>query len=317
MTTTRAGVPAVAEAVERPDSVLAPRTRPVRKGRHGLAILLYLLPALVLVTLFLAVPTLVVVGLSGTQWAGVGVPAWIGIDNYARLFSDPVFLKAIANTLGWVIVGVVLHTPLCILVALVIARRPRGWKVFRTILFLPNIISAASLALLWYFVFHVSLGLLNSGLELVGLGALARNWLFDPTTALGVTMTPWVVYIGFGMVLFLTQISTIPQDYYEAAQLDGASTFRQDWSITIPLIRRAIALQVLFVVGYALRSFEYPFIMTSGGPADSSITLSLYIYRQMLTANQYGLAMAAGVVTLALGIVLTAATFWVLRRTER
>jgi multiple sugar transport system permease protein/raffinose/stachyose/melibiose transport system permease protein len=163
----------------------------------------------------------------------------------------------------------------------------------------------------------VSLGLLNSALKLVGLESLTRNWLFDPTTALGVTMTPWVVYIGFGMVLFLTQISTIPQEYYEAAQLDGASTLRQDWSITIPLIRRAIALQVLFVVGYALRSFEYPFIMTSGGPADSSITLSLYIYRQMLTANQYGLAMAAGVVTLAIGIVLTAGTFWVLRRTER
>jgi multiple sugar transport system permease protein/raffinose/stachyose/melibiose transport system permease protein len=247
----------------------------------------------------------------------VGLPQWIAFDNYVHLFSDPAFLKAITNTLLWVAVGVLIHTPLCILVALVVARRPRGWKIFRTVLFLPNIISATSLALLWYFVFHVSLGLLNSGLKLVGLSSLTRNWLFDPSTALGVTMTPWVVYIGFGMVLFLTQISTIPQEYYEASQLDGASTLRQDWSITIPLIRRAIALQVLFVVGYALRSFEYPFIMTSGGPADSSITLSLYIYRQMLTANQYGLAMAAGVVTLVLGIALTAATFWVLRRTER
>ncbi len=119
-------------------------------------------------------------------------------------------------------------------------------------------------------------------------------------------MTPWVVYVGFGMVLFLTQISTIPREYYEAAQLDGASGLRQDLHITIPLIRRAIALQVLFVVGYALRSFEYPFIMTSGGPADSTMTLSLYIYRQMMTANQYGLSMAAGVVTLVVGIVLTA-----------
>ncbi|WP_210507616.1 carbohydrate ABC transporter permease [Naasia sp. SYSU D00057] len=317
MTTTTPGIPpSVAVVAEPAATALAPR-RPARRTGQRLGILLYLLPALALVTLFLAVPTLVVIGLSGTEWAGIGVPQWIGLDNYTRLFGDPAFLKAIGNTLLWVLVGVVIHTPLCILVALVIARRPRGWKVFRTVLFLPNIISATSLALLWYFVFHVSLGLLNSALKLVGLESLTRNWLFDPTTALGVTMTPWVVYIGFGMVLFLTQISTIPQEYYEAAQLDGASTLRQDWSITIPLIRRAIALQVLFVVGYALRSFEYPFIMTSGGPADSSITLSLYIYRQMLTANQYGLAMAAGVVTLVIGIVLTAATFWVLRRTER
>ncbi|BDZ45151.1 carbohydrate ABC transporter permease [Naasia aerilata] len=316
MTTTSPGVAAPPAAAVTSAATL-PRPRTVRKGGHGWSVLLYLLPALALVTVFLAVPTLVVIALSGTQWSGVGVPAWIGFDNYVRLFNDPAFLKAIANTLLWVAVGVLIHTPLCILVALVVSRKPRGWKVFRTVLFLPNIISATSLALLWYFVFHVSLGLLNSGLKLVGLSNLTRNWLFDPSTALGVTMTPWVVYIGFGMVLFLTQISTIPQEYYEAAQLDGASSLRQDWSITIPLIRRAIALQVLFVVGYALRSFEYPFIMTSGGPADSSITLSLYIYRQMLTANQYGLAMAAGVVTLVLGIALTAATFWVLRRTER
>lgn len=285
--------------------------------RQRLRIGLYLLPAVLLVTVFLAIPVGVVIALSTTEWAGVGTPDFIALDNFVRLFQDPAFLLAMRNTVMWVLVGVFIHTPLCVLVALVVARRPRGWKIFRTILFLPNIISATALALLWYFVFHVSLGLLNSGLTLVGLESWTRNWLFDPFTALGTTMTPWVVYIGFGMVLFLTQISTIPQEYYEAAQLDGASTFRQDWSVTIPLIRRAIALQVLFVVGYALRSFEYPFIMTSGGPANESMTLSLYIYKQMMTAHQYGLAMAAGVVTLIIGALFTAAVFLVLRRTER
>lgn len=278
---------------------------------------LYLLPAAALVTIFLAIPVVVVVALSTTEWAGVGTPGFIGIDNFMQLFGDPAFRSAVINTVLWVLVGVFIHTPLCILVALVVARKPRGWKVFRTLLFLPNIISATALALLWYFVFHVSLGVVNAGLTFLGLEGWTRNWLFDPLTALGTTMTPWVVYIGFGMVLFLTQISTIPQEYYEAAELDGASTFRQDWSITIPLIRRAIALQVLFVVGYALRSFEYPFIMTSGGPANASMTLSLYIYKQMMTAHQYGLAMAAGVVTLIVGALLTAAVFLVLRRVER
>ncbi len=284
-----------------------------RKWQIGL----FLLPAFLLVTVFLAIPVVVIIGLSATQWQGIGTPQWVGLGNFVTLFTDPAFTTALVNTLLWVLVGVFIHTPLCILVALIIARRPRGWKFFRTVLFLPNIISATALALLWYFIFNVSLGLLNSGLTLVGLESWTKNWLFDPSTALGATMSPWVVYIGFGMVLFLTQISTIPKEYYEAAELDGASSLRQDWSITIPLIRRAIALQVLFVVGYALRSFEYPFIMTSGGPDNSSITLSLYIYRQMITANQYGLAMAAGVVTLAIGVVITAGVFWVLRRTER
>jgi len=116
--------------------------------------------------------------------------------------------------------------------------------------------------------------------------------------------------------LFLTQISTIPREYYEAAEIDGASISQQDLLITVPLIRRAIALQLIFVVGYALRSFEYPFIMTSGGPANASITLSLYIYRQMMTANAYGLSMAAGLVTIVIGVIFVTAVFWVLQRTE-
>lgn len=284
--------------------------------RLRLQIALYLLPALLLVTIFFTIPLAAVVALSSTEWVGIGMPRFVGLANFSRLFSDPAFLLAIRNTIIWVLVGAFIHTPLCVLVALVVARRPRGWKIFRTVLFLPNIISGTALALLWYFVFHVSLGLLNGGLTAMGLKSLARNWLFDPSTALGTTLTPWVVYIGFGMVLFLTQISTIPQEYYEAAQIDGASTFWQDLLITVPLIRRAIALQLVFVVGYALRTFEYPFIMTSGGPANSSITLSLYIYRQMMTANQYGLAMAAGLVTILIGVVFVAAVFWALQRAE-
>lgn len=284
---------------------------------HRRQLALYLLPALLLVGVFLAIPVAVVLGMSTTRWAGVGTPELVWLDNFTELAGDPAFRRALVNTLAWVAVGTFVHTPLCVLVALVIARRPRGWRLFRTVFFLPNVISATALAMLWYFVFHVTLGLLNGSLEAVGLESLGRQWLSDPSTALGATMLPWVVYIGFGMVLFLTQISTIPQEYYEAAQLDGASTLRQDLSITIPLIKRAIALQVLFVVGYALRSFEYPFIMTSGGPANSSTTLSLYIYDKMITANQYGLSMAAGVVTLAVGVALTAVVFMALRRTER
>jgi raffinose/stachyose/melibiose transport system permease protein len=210
------------------------------------------------------------------------------------------------------------HTPLCVLVALVVGRKPCGWKIFRTVLFLPNIISGTALALLWYFIFHVSLGLLNCALAEIGLKSLTQNRLFNPRTALGATLTPWVLYVGFGMVLFLTQISTIPREYYEAAEIDGASISQQDLLVTVPLIRRAIARQLVFVVvGYALRSFEYPFIMTSGGPANASITLSLYIYRQMMTANQYGLSMAAGLVAIVIGVLFVTAVFWVLRRTEQ
>lgn len=279
-------------------------------------IALYLAPAVALVGGFFVVPLLFVIYMSFHRWAGLGPATFVGFDNFTYLFNDTSFHTALSNTLTWVAVGTFIHTPLCILVALVLARRPPMWKLFRTIFFLPNVISTTAIALLWYFLYHVDMGLINKVLHAIGLGGLARPWLFDPNTALPATMLPWVIYIGFGMVIFLTQISTIPRELYEAAQLDGASGWEQDLHITIPLIRRAIALQVLFVVGYALRMFEYPFIMTNGGPANKTINLSLYIYRQMLTANQYGLSMAAGVVTLAVGAVLLSIIFLVLRRMD-
>jgi multiple sugar transport system permease protein/raffinose/stachyose/melibiose transport system permease protein len=280
-------------------------------------IALYLAPAVVLVVGFFVLPLLFILYMSFHQWGGLGPATFIGFDNFAYLFNDKSFQTAFSNTLTWVFVGTFIHTPLCILVALVLARRPFMWKFFRTIFFLPNVISTTAIALLWYFLYHVDLGLINKVLEAIGLGDLARGWLIDRNTALPATMLPWVIYIGFGMVIFLTQISTIPREYYEAAQLDGASAWQQDLRITLPLISRAIALQVLFVVGYALKMFEYPFIMTNGGPANRTINLSLYIYRQMITANQYGLSMAAGVVTLVVGVTLLSIIFLVLRRVER
>lgn len=279
-------------------------------------IALYLTPAVVLVVGFFVIPLLFILYMSFHQWAGLGPATFVGFDNFTYLFNDSSFRTALFNTLTWVAVGTFIHTPLCILVALVIARRPFMWKFFRTIFFLPNVISTTAIALLWYFLYHVDMGLINKVLDSIGLQSLSRAWLFDPTTALPATMVPWVIYIGFGMVIFLTQISTIPRELYEAAQLDGATGWEQDLHVTIPLIRRAIALQVLFVVGYALKMFEYPFIMTNGGPANKTINLSLYIYRQMMTANQYGLSMAAGVVTVLVGVVLLSIIFFVLRRID-
>ncbi len=119
------------------------------------------------------------------------------------------------------------------------------------------------------------------------------------------------------MVLFLTQISTIPREILEAAQLDGANVWQQDVHVTVPAIRRAVALWALFLVGYVLRMFEYPFVMTDGGPENRTMNLSLYVYNQMVTANQYGLAMAAGVVTVVLGAALMTSVLLVLRWMER
>ena len=278
---------------------------------------LYLAPAVLLVSVCFVAPLLFVIVMSLHEWPGLGPARFIGLENFSFLINERAFRIAFTNTISWALVGIFIHTPLCLIVALILSKRIFMWKFFRTIFFLPNVISTTAVALLWYFIFHVDLGLANGLLNALGIASPARGLLFDPQTALPATQTPFIIYIGFGMVIFLTQISTIPREYYEAAELDGASSWQQDIYITIPLIRGAIVMQVLFVVGYVLKMFEYPFIMTSGGPANLTMNLSLYMYRQMVTANQYGLSMAAGVITLFLGLVMTSFVFLVLRRTEK
>jgi raffinose/stachyose/melibiose transport system permease protein len=267
-------------------------------------LVVYLGPSVVLALAFIVFPLIFVIVMSLTQWAGIGPAKYIGIENYTYLFKDPAFRTAIFNTLIWAAAGIFVQTPLCLLTALILSRRPFMWKVFRTVLFIPSVVSTTILALMWYFMLDPSVGLVNGTLRAVGLNAWTRTWLSDPSTAQWSIMVPFVIYIGFGMVLFLTQISTIPREMFEAARLDGANVWQQDLYITIPAIRRAIALWVLFLVGYVMKMFEYPFVMTDGGPVNATMNLPLYVYNQMVTADAYGLAMAAGVVTVVVGALL-------------
>ncbi|HZS92349.1 MAG TPA: sugar ABC transporter permease [Chloroflexota bacterium] len=279
-----------------------------------LQILLYLTPALLLTLLFFALPLTFVGYMTFHSWDGIGPILYVGLQNITSLIHDPSFNKAFINSIIWILVGLFIHLPFALLIALILSHRPRGWRFFRNVFVLPNVISTTAVAFLWYFVFQVDIGLLNGILGAVGLGGLARPWLFDPHTALAATQAPFVLYIGFTMLIFLTQISTIPADYYEAARIDGASAWQIDWHITIPLVRPAVAINALFITGFCLRMFEYPFIMTSGGPMDATLNLSLYIYRSMVTAHAYGLSMAAGSATILLGIAVMALVFLALRR---
>lgn len=296
----------------------APRRRAGRALRFARArqLVAYLGPSVVLSLAIFVFPLGFIIALGFTQWAGLGPATFIGFQNYITLYHDPSFRAAVGNTLLWGGAGIFVQTPLALLAALILSRRPRGWKLIRTLIFVPGVVSTTILALIWYFMFSPEIGLVNGSLAAMGLKSLTRSWLSDLGTAQVAIMVPFVLYIGFGMVLFLTQISTVPKDVLEAAQLDGANAWQQDVHVTIPAIRRSIALWALFLVGFVLRMFEYPYIMTDGGPVNRTMNVSLYIYNQMVTANQYGLAMAAGVVTVVLGALMMSSVLLVLRWIE-
>lgn len=268
------------------------------------SLIFYLFPAIFFAVVFFIVPLIYILYVSFFDWNGLNAMVPVGIRNYTEVLSDSNFRTALSNTLVWVLAAVFIHVPFGFLLALLLNRKVMGWRVFRVLFFLPNVISITALAFLWYFIFHNDMGLLNWFLRLIGLENLATGWLTNLNTALGATLVPFCIYVGLTTVIFLTQLSTVSDDLREAAILDGAKGFQLDRYLFIPLARPALITNILLNVSFCLKNFEYPFVMTSGGPVNSTTTLSLYIYKKMMSANKYGISMVGSIFTVLLGLCL-------------
>lgn len=262
---------------------------------------LYMAPAVILILAFFLGPLCYLGYVSFFEWNGLGPKAFVGFANFQYIFSDPVFRMAFKNTVIWLLSALFLHIPFGLLLALLLNRQPRGWKFLRVMYFIPNVISTTAVAFLWYFIYHVDVGLLNNILKSIGLGRLAHAWLNDPGTALVCNQVPFIFYVGLTMIIFLTQLSTVPKELKEAAMVDGATGIQIDIHVYLPMMKPAIITNIMLNLAFCLRTFEYPFLMTGGGPANSTTNLSLYIYREMVGSNRYGISMVAGLVTVLLG----------------
>lgn len=276
-----------------------------RNTAERVGISLFLTPSVLIVLTFYLLPLFFLLGTSFTDWRGgtFAYTEFIGLENYRWLFTDPEFWKTLLNTLIWAGSAVLIHIPLALLTAMILAKKPRGWKVMKIIYFFPQVVSRLALALVWVFMYHPTIGLVNSALKAIGLESLAVNWLGLPTTALGAVIASWIFYIGFYMLIFLSQIWTIPQDVYEAAIIDGASALQREYHITLPLMRNTFFVVSMLAVTASLQSIEFVFMMTNGGPGVSSQTLPLLMYKSMLD-NLSGLANSVGVIVVFMGAMI-------------
>ena len=268
-------------------------------------ILFYLTPALLVSLIFFVIPIIYLVYVSFFKWNGLGAMEWAGIDNYISVLTkDKIFRTAFLNTIMWMLTACLIHIPFAILLALLLNRKPRGWKQFRVLFFIPNVISTTAIAFLWYFIFHVDVGMINNILNKIGLADWAKPWLGALESAKYCVQVPFALYVGLSMVIFLTQLTTISTELYEAAQVDGATNLQKDLYISLPLLKPAIITNVLLNIAFCLKNFEYPSLMTGGGPANSTMNLSLYIYWEMISMNKYGVSMVASLVTVLLGVAV-------------
>ena len=274
---------------------------------------IFLVPILLLFGLFFLYPLIFVFAVSLTEWNGVSPPVFVGLRNYIDNFGADNFRLAVRNNLVWALALGGIQIGLALLVALILARRPRGWRLWRTIYFMPSVISKVAIASLWLALYNAEFGVINSILERIGLSGLTRNWLGEIETALPAIILQELVYIGYFMIIILAGTLAIPSTYYEAAEIDGANVWQQERFITLPLLRGILVTAIILATAFGLRHFEATFLMTRGGPANRTVVMGLLLYREW-GALDYGHANAISATLVLLGGLLIAAIRWFFSR---
>lgn len=270
----------------------------------------FLAPATLLYLVFVIYPIVRSFHYGFFYWQGVSKEMrFEGFNNFIQaLTKDEVFWTTLGNNAQYMLITSVIILPISLLLAVLLSRQ--GWpsRVYPIIFFAPNVLSLATVAILWMFIYNPILGLLNGFFKLVGLGAWVRSWLVDQFWALpSISVAEVWRLTGFYMLLFLAGIKNIPSELFESARIDGASETRQFFSITLPMLTEMIQIAVVFLIINGLNVFVLPQIMTDGGPGRHTQTQALYMYELAFKNSNFGYACAMGllmfVIVLATSIV--------------
>jgi multiple sugar transport system permease protein len=285
-----------------------------RWRQQGLVGYVFIAPWLVAFLAFEALPILSGFYHSFTDWSATGKAAnWVGFANYAEaLTRDPLFWKAVTNTLYFIGVSVPLGIVVAFALALMLNAKIRGSGAYRTIYYLPSVVPTVAAVIVWTFIFETRRGILNFLLELLGLPAI--RWLSDPNWAMPALIIMSLWSIGASMVIFLAGLQGIPQELYEAAEVDGAGAWHKLLRLTVPLMTPTIFFNLIMSLVAAFQAFNNAFIMTNGGPNNATLLYMLHLYDNAFRYFRMGYASAMAVM---LFIVVFTVTFLVYRSSRR
>ncbi|MDF2845147.1 MAG: binding-protein-dependent transport system inner rane component [Herbinix sp.] len=272
---------------------------------NKLVIVSLILPGLLLFLLAILAPICLSIYYGFTDYSGMGQAKFIGLENYVDLISDETFHRALINSLLLAIGFIVIQHPIAIVVAAVLDKlQGKAEGFFRCVYFIPNVISVAVIAYLWKFIYNPDFGLLNNILK--GLGYQGKiNW-FSADTAIWSVLIVLIWHgFGWGMLIYYAGIKNIDPVLYEAASIDGASPKQTFMRITLPLMKPVIQINVTMAVISALKQMETVYLLTKGGPGDSTQFTANYLYLQAFKAFKYGYGNAIGVVFIVICLFVT------------
>ncbi len=243
---------------------------------------------------------------SFTNWNGFGAGYdFVGFDNFAQILGDRLFFNAIVNTVIWMIAAIILPSGLGLVLALLLDSRVPGASIFKTIFYLPICLSAVIVGQIWIWIYQPDWGLLNTLIGAATGEDASFAWLAKPGTALYSVIVAWSwQQTGLSMVIFLAGLTAVPSDLLEVSEIEGASTLQRIWHVVLPLLRPATVVVIALSVINSLKGFDILYIMTGGGPFNSSDTLAMHMYNESFKKYLMGYGAAISVVLFLIAITI-------------
>lgn len=274
--------------------------------RYKHTLLLFLVPPLLFYFVFFGMPFLRTVYISLFNWNGLSEPVFRGLKNYFDLFKDKLFSVGFGRITIWAILSVLIKVGLALILANLLRAKIRGSGFFTSVIFIPVVISASAISLMFILIYDLDIGALNVFLRMIGLDGLTRSWLGDSSTAFyAVIAVPLFHGIGYFFVILLAGIQGVPESLYEAAKMDGANALQLFFRVTIPSIWPVIQICVILAITGALKSFDYIYVMTKGGPGNATQVPATYLYEVTFVGGKFGYGSALAIMIFLFGVVAT------------
>lgn len=280
-----------------------------RMLRDKKTIILFMAPAILIFTLVIPVPLAASIGLSFFKWDLLSDAKFVGVKNFIRLFtSDRVFGTTVRNTFSYMLLSVLFQIPLAYCLSIFLTRGKRFEKLVRNTLFMPAVLSGTAVSLMFYFIYHPEVGLVNAVLKLMGKPELTRFWLADENTAMVcVCLAVAWQFVGYHMLIYVTGIIAIPLDIIEAAKIDGANVWQLALRVITPNMKPVLRVSLVLIMTSSFKSFDSIYVMTGGGPAHKTEVMASYMYNKAFLNLKYGYGCAIGLMLFVMCLVVSLA----------
>jgi|SRR5690625_331202 len=278
-------------------------------------IIITLLPALLLYSAFVIVPIFWSAYYGLFDWSGISEATFIGLDNFKEVITNLIFWKSFKNNLIIVAASVFGQIPIALGFALLLRKNGLFQRFVRSAIFFPMVVSTVVVGLIWGYIYHPQFGIVNTILNAVGLESWSRAWLADPKVNMYAVAVPIIWnYIGPYLIIFIASIQNIPSEIEEAASIDGATGFRKLFNITLPMMWTTIMVAVVLAISGSLKAFDQIYIMTGGGPAQSTELMATYMYNNTFLIYRYGYGSAISTMIIVLSLIIIGISQVIMRR---